>query len=192
MGGFFSSTHFEFMSIQHYIDRLLEREGSYANHPHDNGGETQWGITIAVARAVGYSGPMKAMPRETARAIYRQRFWLKPRLDQIDAIYPRLAEKLFDISVNCGPSIGIRFLQRALNLLLGSSTASKLIVDSCIGPETLSALKHFKAARGTNGLNVLFTMVNAQLSVHYIELAERYPKNQTFIYGWQLNRVLGV
>ncbi len=180
------------MNVEHYIDRLLEREGGYSNHPQDSGSKTQWGITITVARASGYTGQMKAMPHETAKAIYRQRYWLKPRLDQIETIDPKLAEKLFDIGVNCGPSIGIRFLQRALNLLKSPSAASKLIVDGCIGPKTLSALKHFKEARGTNGLNVLFTMVNAQLSVHYIELAERYPKNQTFIYGWQLNRVLGV
>ncbi|UUM20893.1 glycoside hydrolase family 108 protein [Mycoavidus sp. SF9855] len=179
------------MSIEHYIDRLLEREGGYSNHPKDSGGETQWGITIAVARAAGYTGQMKAMPREAAKAIYRQRYWLEPRLDQIDAIHPKLAEKLFDIGANCSPSIGIRFLQRALNLLKGSA-APLLIIDGCLGTETLSALKQFKAARGANGLKVLLAMINAQLSVHYIELAERYPKNQTFIYGWQLNRVLGV
>lgn len=177
------------MNVEHYIDRLLEREGSYANHPDDSGGETQWGITINVARAAGYTGQMKAMPRETAKAIYRQRYWFQPRLDQIDAIHPRLAEKLFDIGVNCGSSIGIRFLQRALNILNGTN---KLAVDGCIGPETIAALKEFKVARGANGPKVLLAMVNAQLSVHYIELAERYPKNQTFLYGWQLNRVLGV
>ncbi len=176
------------MSIEHYIDRLLEREGGYSNHPKDSGGETQWGITITVARASGYTGQMKVMPHGTAKAIYRQRYWFQPSLDQIDAIHPKLAEKLFDIGVNCGPSIGIRFLQRALNILNGN----KLAVEGCIGPETLSALKQFKAARSVNGLNVLLTMVNAQLSVHYIELAERYPKNQIFIYGWQLNRVLGI
>ncbi len=177
------------MNVEHYIDRLLEREGSYSNHPQDSGSETQWGITIAIARASGYTGQMKAMQRETAKAIYRQRYWLKPRLDLIDEINPKLAEKLFDIGVNCGPFIGIRFLQRALNLL---NDTNKLALDGCIGPGTLSALKRFKAARSTNGLNVLLAMVNAQLSVHYIELAERYPKNQTFLYGWQLNRVLGV
>lgn len=177
------------MSVEHYIDRLLEREGGYSNHPKDSGGKTQWGITIAVARASGYTGQMKAMPRETAKTIYRQRYCLEPRLDQIDAIHPRLAEKLFDIGVNCGPSIGIRFLQRALNIL---NSTNKLAIDGCIGPKTLSALKQLKAARSANGLKVLLAMVNAQLSVHYIELAERYPKNQTFIYGWQLNRVLGV
>ncbi len=177
------------MNVEHYIDRLLEREGGYSNHPQDSGSETQWGITIAVARAAGYTGQMKAMQKETAKTIYRQRYWFQPSLDQIDAIHPKLAEKLFDIGINCGSPIGIRFLQRALNILNGTN---KLAVDGCIGPETLSALKKFKVARSTNGLKVLLAMVNAQLSVHYIELAERYPKNKTFIYGWQLNRVLGV
>ena len=51
------------------IDELIEREGGYVNHPADRGGPTRFGITEAVARAHGYAGPMKWLPREEAAAI---------------------------------------------------------------------------------------------------------------------------
>ncbi|RKT99489.1 hypothetical protein C7H84_31230 [Burkholderia sp. Nafp2/4-1b] len=38
---------------------------------------------------------------------------------------------------------------------------------------------------------VLLGMIAAQQSVYYLELAERRPANETFEYGWQLNRALG-
>jgi hypothetical protein len=39
---------------------------------------------------------------------------------------------------------------------------------------------------------VLLGMVTAQQSVYYIECAEKRVENETFEYGWQLNRALGV
>ena len=51
------------------FDLLMGHEGGYSNNPKDPGGETMWGITARVARAWGYSGPMKSLPRETAKQI---------------------------------------------------------------------------------------------------------------------------
>ncbi|MGJ3625940.1 glycosyl hydrolase 108 family protein [Sphingomonas sp. MMS24-JH45] len=39
------------------IEEVLANEGGYANDPRDAGGETMFGITKAVARADGYTGP---------------------------------------------------------------------------------------------------------------------------------------
>ena len=49
------------------FDHTVGKEGGYSNHPSDRGGETMWGITIAVARDYGYSGNMREMPVETAK-----------------------------------------------------------------------------------------------------------------------------
>ena len=38
------------MDFDTAFHHLLGHEGSYSNHPSDPGGETMWGITIAVAR----------------------------------------------------------------------------------------------------------------------------------------------
>lgn len=60
------------MNIDDLIDALIEREGAYANHPADRGGPTCWGITEAIARAHGYAGAMKQLPRAEATEIYRR------------------------------------------------------------------------------------------------------------------------
>ena len=45
--------------VERFLDDLIKREGGYVNNPNDKGGETCWGITVAVARANGYAGPMR-------------------------------------------------------------------------------------------------------------------------------------
>ena len=69
--------------IDALIDGLIEREGGYVNHPADKGGPTCFGITEAVARAHGYAGAMRSLPRTEAAAIYRRLYWLRPRFDQV-------------------------------------------------------------------------------------------------------------
>ena len=53
---------------------LIGNEGGYVNNSADPGGETNWGITQAVAVDNGYSGSMKLMQKETAKQIYGIRF----------------------------------------------------------------------------------------------------------------------
>lgn len=45
------------------IDEIIRVEGGYVNDPADSGGETNFGVTVAVARAHGYTG---AIPRPQA------------------------------------------------------------------------------------------------------------------------------
>jgi hypothetical protein len=67
----------------HLMDGVLGREGGYANNPADRGGETMWGVTIARARASGYTGAMRAMSREQAVEIYRLYYWQQPGFDRM-------------------------------------------------------------------------------------------------------------
>ena len=53
------------VDVDGLIDGLIEREGGYVDHPADKGGPTCFGITQAVARAQGYAGPMRELPRIT-------------------------------------------------------------------------------------------------------------------------------
>lgn len=176
-----------------YINGVIAREGGYTNDPRDAGGETNFGVTLATARAYGYVGAMQDMPRDTAYQIYLQRYWLQPRFDQLAIVDATLADKLLDIGVNMGPATGVQFVQRALNVLNQQAQAfPDIAVDGGLGPMTLTALKAFYAMRGADGARVLLNMVSAQQSVRYIELAEKSPTNEAFEYGWQLNRALGV
>jgi len=173
------------------IAGVLAIEGGYTNDPADAGGETNFGITAAVARAFGYTGPMQTMPRATAIAIYRARYWTQPRFDQIASIDAQIAAALFDIGVNMGTATGVQFLQRALNVLNNQGTAfPDIAVDGVIGALTIAALKALAAMRGVAGLAVLRSMVDAQRSVRYIELAEQSATNERFEFGWQ-QRIFG-
>ncbi|MEN9903419.1 MAG: Bordetella virus, partial [Pseudomonadota bacterium] len=57
------------------IADLLGIEGGFSDDPADSGGATRYGITEAVARRHGYTGPMREMPSDLARAIYRADYW---------------------------------------------------------------------------------------------------------------------
>lgn len=166
-------------------------EGGYSNDAGDGGGETNYGITFAVARANGYQGPMRTLPRDTAVSIYRALYWTKPGFDKLDAACPALAAKLFDIGVNMGPATGIKYLQRALNALnTGGSDYPSLIVDGGIGPASLLALRSVMLKRSLEGQRVLLGMVSAQQSVRYVEIAEGDPSQRKFMFGWQSQRAL--
>ncbi len=179
------------MNLEQMLDTLIGKEGAYSNNPNDSGGETMWGITIAVARAFGYDGPMRDMPQSTAREIYRQRYWLQPRFNEIGNVSLRIAEQLFDIGVNMGQSVAAKFLQRALNVLnRQGKDFPDITADGAIGNMTIAAMKAYVAKRGAEGELVLMRMVNSQNSVRRIEIAEAKVQNEEFMHGWQLNRVM--
>lgn len=172
------------------IEELLPIEGGYSNDPADSGGETNFGITVAVARAFGYMGPMRDMKRADAIAIYRERFWSSLALDSIQAVSVPLALELFDISVNLGPERAGTFLQRALNVLNNSAAHyPDVTVDGRVGPMTFAALRAYARHRGADGERVLLLALNALQGAWYIELAEKRPKDERFVFGWFAKRV---
>jgi lysozyme family protein len=173
------------------IDALIEREGDYVNHPADKGGPTCFGITEAVARAQGYAGPMRQLPRDEAAAIYRRLYWARPRFDAIATRSPMLAAELFDTGVNMGPAVAATFLQRALTALnRNGKDYPDLVPDGRIGNVTLAALDAFLRIRGmSSGETVLLRALEALQGERYLRLAERRPANEAFLYGWLANRI---
>ncbi len=174
-----------------WIDALIEREGGYVNHPADKGGPTCFGITEAVARAHGYRGAMRELPREDAVAIYQRLYWFRPRFDEIARRSPRVAEELFDTGVNMGPTVAATFLQRALTALnRNGKDYPDLVPDGRIGEATLRALDSFLTVRGrSGGETVLLRALEALQGERYLRLAERRPANEAFLYGWLANRI---
>jgi lysozyme family protein len=178
------------MDLDELIDELIAREGDYANLPADKGGPTRWGITEKVARAQGYAGDMRALPRAEAAAIYRRLYWLRPGYDRVAARAPAVAAELFDTAVNMGPDTASGFFQRALNALnRNGRDYADLVVDRRIGPRTLAALDAFLGLRGAGGEAVLLKALNALQGERYIALAESRPANEAFLYGWLAGRV---
>lgn len=179
------------MSIDTIIDDVLHAEGGYVDDPADSGGETNWGITVAVARANGYAGPMRDMPKDVARDIYHEKYVVGPGFAAIASVSPAIAAELVDTGVNMGTSTAGVFLQRVLNALNdGGSNYTDVKVDGSVGPGTMSALRRYLQTRGKHGEVVLLRALNALQGARYIELAEKRPENERFVFGWLTNRVV--
>jgi lysozyme family protein len=181
----------EVVEIGALIDGLIDREGDYANNPADKGGPTCFGITEAVARAHGYRGAMRQLPRSEAAAIYERLYWRRPGFDQVAKRSGRVAAELFDTGANMGPAVAVTFLQRALTALNRNGTDyPDLTPDGRVGPATLAALDSFLKIRGTaSGETVLLRALEALQGERYLRLAERRPANEAFLYGWLANRI---
>jgi lysozyme family protein len=179
------------MDVDTLIEGLIDREGGYVSHPADRGGPTKYGITEAVARAHGYAGPMRDLPRGEAAAIYKRLYWLRARFDQVAKRSAAVAAELFDTGANMGPAVAATFLQRALSALnRDRKDYADLVPDGRIGPATLAALDTFLELRGkASGETVLLKALDALQGERYIRLAERRPANEAFLYGWLANRV---
>lgn len=172
------------------IGPLLAVEGGYTNNPADAGGETNWGITKAVARENGYAGAMAAMTRDQATAIYRAKYWAKPGLYLIAPLSAKLVAALFDTGVNMGTGTAGIFLQRALNALNEQGADYPDVrVDGGIGPSTAAAVKGLLAKRGVAGETVLLKAFMCLKGARYIELAEGRAASEVFEFGWLQNRV---
>lgn len=174
-------------TVDQLIAEIIRKEGGYTNNPADRGGETNCGITVAVARKNGYKGPMCDMPQGVAEAIYRKQYFVAPGFDKVHLLSAPLAEELTDTAVNMGPSVPGPWLQRLLNAL--NDREPELVVDGVLGPATLASLRSVLNRRGAAGETVLVRGLNCLQGVRYLEITEARPANKAFIYGWLLNRV---
>jgi lysozyme family protein len=171
---------------------VLGKEGGYSFNPNDAGGETIWGITVGTARANGYAGPMRMMPKTEALRIYQLQYWQRPHFDQVALYSFPIAKELFDTGVNMGVVVAGQFLQVALNAFnrRGRDYAD-VNPDGRIGPATINALKSFLLLRGKQGEVVLLRALEALQGERYLTLAGSRPQNEEFEFGWFANRIEG-
>lgn len=172
--------------------KLLEDEGLFSDDADDSGGATKYGITEVVAREHGYNGPMRDLSLPLAMDIAKKAYWNVMRLDTISAIDEDLAGELMNWGFNCGTGRISEYVQRVLNVMNRKGALySDITVDGSIGPQTLVALEAFVDHRGAEGILVLRASVMSLVGSHYITLAERREKDETFVYGWIKKRILG-
>ena len=172
------------------VAELIGIEGDYSDDPADSGGATRYGITEAVARRHGYTGPMRELPAVTAREIYRKDYWDAQQLDAVALLSRPIAFELFDTGINMGIGQAGEFLQMSLNAFNRQATDyDDIEVDGDIGNKTLEALAAYLSHRRRDGETVLLRALNALQGAAYIELAERRDKDERFVFGWFLQRV---
>lgn len=166
-------------------------EGGYVNDPDDPGKETNWGITVSVARANGYVGEMTDLSRLRARSIAKDAYWMPVRLDYVADYSRRVALEVFDTAFNMGRIPAISMLQRALNALnRGGTDYQDLDTDGKIGSKTLRSLSRFLQLRGTEGETVLLRTLNGLQLARYVEIVEAREKSEKYFFGWVSHRVV--
>ena len=184
------------------IRRVVEiKEGGYVNHPHDQGGETNFGITKRVADrysdnllAAGFnwSGKMIDMTIDMAVFIYRHEYWDKMWLESIVESNPDVAELLFDIGINVGVKRVIEWWQLVMNALSYRYTYfDKLVVDGLVGNKTISAFKAIYNIRGDIGTKAIKRGLSSMQGHHYVMLgnSNKTTDYQNFTYGWLTSRM---
>lgn len=160
------------------LPQTLKNEGvvngktGYVNDKNDSGGETNYGITAAVARRYGYQGKMNALPFYVAREIYYKEYWKKTKAENT---YFNIAFILFDFAVNTGVKNASKKLQISINKTLKKEV---LKIDGVIGQKTLTELN------GLKELNKLQDLFICEILGYYASLS----KFNIYGKGW-INRV---
>ena len=149
-----------------------------------------YGITARVARAHGYLGPMKALPLQLATEIARKEYWDKLRLDEIYALSPALAMRLFDTNINMWSGAAGLFFQRSLNLLnRRAKDFPDLKPDGLIGDKTIAALRAYLKLRGKRGEAVLVASIQGMRTSDYARQTEANEAKEDFYFGWLWMRI---
>lgn len=172
------------------FEKVVGIEGKYSNNPNDSGGETMFGITVAVARENGYTGPMRNLPLATAKRIYKKKYWDINKLDNIAQMDEDIAYELFDTGVNLGAAKAALFLQSTLNVFNRQGKDYRDIKeDGLVGPATLGALASLIRVRKQLGISLVLKDLNIQQGWHYRMLSQRRPKDEEFMVGWYRTRI---
>ncbi len=152
------------------IKVILAHEGGYVNDPNDLGGETNFGISKRSYPNVD----IKNLTREQAIEIYCRDWWDRYGYGEIEDL--NVATKIFDLSVNMGPSPAHKLLQRAVNWV----SEANLVEDGVLGSLTLKATNQADPQKVVEALRFMAAR-------RYYELAKARPANRGFLLGW-LNR----
>lgn len=120
-------------NLEAAIATIVSKEGGYSNHAWDNGGATNYGITLKTLSAWRKHDvtpdDVKALTLAEAREIYRVWYWEPIQGDILPA---GLDLCVFNFAVNAGVDRAARLLQEVL----------KVPVDGKIGSVTLGTAAH--------------------------------------------------
>lgn len=163
-------------TVDDLIDHVLKMEGGFVNDPDDPGGATKYGITIHTMRRLGVDvdgngivdiRDVKAMPMETARAIYKREYFEGPRIDDLPEV---LQPTVFDMYVNAGAN-AVKILQR-----LCTKMGFPLKADGVIGPKTIGEVHNAHRHSG----DVLADMYSIERRNYYFRIADRRPQSRKY------------
>lgn len=173
-------------AIVSIIAATVALEGGYVNNAADPGGETNMGVTKRVAVAAGYTGPMRALPREVAQSIYYDGYLVRPGYLPLVPIDAAVTEELFDTTVNMGPARPGRFFQASINAVCGT----RLAIDGQVGAATIAAYRSCQGSVGAATLCVtMLDRLDGMQRAEYGRLVGVNSRLKIFYRGWIAKRI---
>lgn len=167
------------------VERTLLAEGGFSIN-RKTGEIVNFGITLAFLLSKGIPADVeyvRALTREQAKALYLRYFWDAYSLGRVTD--QRLAARVFDLTVNCGPGGwlhgrlrdgGITMLQAAVN---GRRPSRPLLIDGACGPLTVAAVNDCEPIG-------LYSDYVARAKAHYQAIAANNPLLADQLDGWLL------
>lgn len=170
---------------------VLAVEGGYVNDPRDPGGETNHGVTKAVAVADGYTGPMRQLGRDRAQEILISQYIVKPGFLPLVERSAPVARETVDSAYNTGPARPSCWLQISLNALNNDGRDYPPIMEDCrVGPATIAAFDGLRRRRGdARACSLVIKLMDAQQAMHYLTLARGNARYRAFMVGWTDHRI---
>ena len=171
------------------ISATMALEGGYVNHKNDPGGETNKGITVAVARKNNYVGPMRTLPDDVAISIYFKGYIVEPGFAPLVPYNAPVVAELFDTGVNMGPYWPSLWFQQTINEVCNT----KLGTDGKVGPATRKAFTDCQVTYGPSKMCITFlNKLDAKQEARYDYLVRVNPKLKVFRKGWQNHRISNI
>ena len=173
----------------------MAHEGGYANNPADTGGETWKGIArkkhpdwpgwplVDKAKHGDFPANLHSVLglQDMVESFYKVKFWDYLKLDQVNS--QKIANELFDTSVNMGQGIAALFLQRSLNVSnRNGKDYAELQVDGNVGSVTINTLNNHPRPEQ------VYKLLNTLQGARYISICEANPSQEIFLNSW-LSRV---
>jgi lysozyme family protein len=161
------------------LQMVLNHEGGFVDSLDDSGEATNYGISLRFYKRQikpdATVTDIKNLTINDAAAIYRHYWWDKQPFAKLTS--QKLADRVFDLVVNCGQAEGIALLQRAVNAL---NPSIHLVLDGALGPKTLAIVNALDQEQ-------LYDALIVQATKYYIEIS-KHGEDSVFLAGW-LNRL---
>ncbi len=169
------------------VEVILAHEGTDTNHwvddARDPGGETIWGWSMLTIKKLGLipsdlglnipsfvPGCLKAVSKDVCKQLYKTYFWEKYGYGKITD--DTVATKIFDCSVNCGPSRAHKMAQAAANKL-----GCRLVEDSSLGQLSFAGINACEP-------KAYVAAYAAQMLAYYNAIVAARPSLSVFLNNW--------
>ena len=159
---------------------ILSKEGGYVNDKDDSGGATNFGITLATWRKVGYDKngdgvinkeDIKLLTEDDFHRVFKRNYWDACKADLIND--QSVANMLVDFAYNSGVARVSKFIQKIVCVT----------ADGIIGSKTIQAINNYP-----RGQRQLFATLR-QRRINYLNgIVIANPTQKKFYNGW-MNRV---